>query len=1111
MRPPTTPAGIVLRPQLGAVLQRGADRPLVSVVAGPGWGKSTLAATWAADREAAWYRVDAADGDAHTLAAGLAGAVDGTGTGAPRGAGVSGELAIPPEVSPAEVAAHLLERWGPSTPVRLVIDDIHLLGDTTGAELLRALAAAAGPGVQLMMLAAHDVGLVDARQRGSGAILELDATHLALDAESVAVLLDLEFGPDAGEQSDADPGAVTDLGSDAALAARIVGATGGWPAGVRLVIEALRASPKDARTAQVASVTGPGGSIAAYLLAVVLPTLDRATRRTLLHTALLGSTSAELLAALAGDAPVETSLRIQDLVRRGLLHREVSEAGDELTVAPVLGQVLLAWEDPADDTREPLVGELVDGLLRHGHGGRALDVVAATGRASDAVRILEDRGDELLRRGEVLAIDRAASTIPSDLRTSSVARLQGHALAYRGDWSSALASLTAAGVTADGELPAELALPLGLAQHLRGDLDAALAAYARGPEVGDDVTSTVLGSWRATCHWLRGELEDARRFADAALAAAERLTDEHALAHAHTAQALLAASDGDRRANAAHYRQALTAAQRAGDRLQQARILTNLGSHHLENGRYDEARLETDRAIDLASALGYAPILGVAWCNRAELGLQTGALDQAIADATTARELFARIGSHNESYAEHLLGYARREQGELVLARVAYERAIRLAAPTGDHQGLVPAHVGLAKILASTDPEEAAAVAARALELDGGMGRAAALVAGAWVELARGDHTRARQLAVEAREDAERREDPVVVAEAVTCLALLDADPTAGLREALQRWRDVDAPIAAARVELGLARRSDRADERARAPGLERRLQGWGCPPDGGAFPHRAVAAGELRPRTTIRVLGGFVVERGGRPVPRSVWGSRKARDLLKVLVVRGGRRITREQLADLLWPDEPYDEVTNRLSVALSVVRGVLNPDDAPREASPIRSVDDGVELDADAVDVDLVRFEELADEGLRAVRSGDTDAASTLLSAAEESYGGDLLEDDLEASWVVDRREELRARYVAVARTLAGLVVASDPDHALRLLLRVLDRDGYDEPAHLAVCRTLVRAGRHGEARRRHHIYTERMAELGLPAVSFHEVSRGVLALAGAEASAHEPVGSR
>jgi DNA-binding SARP family transcriptional activator len=382
-------------------------------------------------------------------------------------------------------------------------------------------------------------------------------------------------------------------------------------------------------------------------------------------------------------------------------------------------------------------------------------------------------------------------------------------------------------------------------------------------------------------------------------------------------------------------------------------------------------------------------------------------------------------------------------------------------------------------------------VAAGVVGFGGGIARAEALLAWAWVELARGDRVRAHELTTEARQDAERREDPVAVAEAVTLLALLAPDPVPGLREALQRWREVDAPISTARVELGLARRSDRADERARAAALEQRLQGWGCPPDGGAFPQRAIAAADLRPRTTIRVLGGFVVERGGRPVPRSAWGSRKARDLLKVLVVRAGRRIGREQLADLLWPDEPYDEVSNRLSVALSVARGVLAGDDTTADA-PIRTVDDAVVLDADTVDIDLVRFEELADEGLRAGRAGEVEVARAALTAAEEAYGGELLEDDLEATWVVDRREELGQRYVSVARALARLVVDDDQDHALRLLLRVLDRDGYDESAHLEICRTLLAAGRHGEARRRHRIYAERMAELDLPAVPLHELTR-------------------
>jgi hypothetical protein len=324
--------------------------------------------------------------------------------------------------------------------------------------------------------------------------------------------------------------------------------------------------------------------------------------------------------------------------------------------------------------------------------------------------------------------------------------------------------------------------------------------------------------------------------AELALAEADRLADDHARAHAHTARALVAASDGDRHANQAHYQQALVAAQRAGDRLQEARIRTNFGSHHLEDGRYREAQLETDRAIDLASELGFDPILGVAWCNRAELALRTGAIDRAILDATTAREVFARIGSRNESYAEHLLGDARREQGELVLARMAYERAIRLAEPAGDHQGLVPAYIGLAKTLAATDPDRAAEVAARALELDEGMARPEALLAGPgwrWPGTT-GGCPRARDRGADRRGGAR---GPAVDGRGDDLPRGRRGGPGGGLRSALVHWREVDAPLSTARVELGLARRSDRPDERARVAALEQQLLAWGCPPDGGPTP----------------------------------------------------------------------------------------------------------------------------------------------------------------------------------------------------------------------------------------------------------------------------------
>jgi ATP/maltotriose-dependent transcriptional regulator MalT/DNA-binding SARP family transcriptional activator len=1052
----------VARPGLAAALRRAAGRGLVTVVAGPGWGKSTLVASLARDEGLAWYVLDASDRDARSLAKGLLEA---------RGA----DTTLPAtESQPEALASLVLERWAASDPGGLVLDEVDVLDGSEGADLLHAVTGGLPAQHRLVVSARRDPDLVDERQRAAGSVLELDANHLALDVEAVSVLLVEELDQD-----------------DPLLAARIVEVTGGWPAAVRLVVDALHDVAPGERTRRLATLTDAAGPVSAYVRGVVLPEEDELTQALVARLALLERVDVTLLSTVTGldthDA-IEAGAR---LVSQGLAVRDADETGDEaVRLAPAVRAAVLERVLPDRDDGERLVDEVVGELLADGAIEEGLVVLTTVDRPEDAASLLEEHGSDLLHAGALEAVTDAAAAIPDEARSRRIERLHGQALAFRGEWSAALRCLDAAGATADGPLPLADAIGLGLVHHLRGDLDAALEAYRRAPgatDESDDPAVAELAAWRSTAHWLRGESDDATDHADTALAIATRTADDRALALAHTAQALVAASRGDRRANENHYRQALTAARRAGDVLQQARILTNLGSLYLEQGQQAAALEATDEAIDLADSQGFAMVLAIARCNRADLLLRTGAIDEAIADAEFARDLFARIGSRHEAYAHHLLGDARREQGDLALARQAYERALRLAEPSGDKQGRIPALVGLARTLAATDPDAASAAVQDALAHDDGMARADALAAAGWVALARGDRDAAVDLATEAAAFATAREDLPAVAESTTLLAVLAEDPAAALRDAAALWWQVGAGVSATRVELGAARRSSDPAERVRAEQLERRLRSWGCAVDEGAYAHRAVVAVDARPRTTIRLLGGFAVEHDGRPVAHGAWGSRKARDLVKVLAVRAGRGVPREELADLLWPGEPYEAVGNRLSVALSVARSVLA--DGQQETL-VHSDGTVVRLDLERVDLDVERFWRLAVDGLASARRGDTATATTLLASAEEAYVGDLLEDDRDALWLVDRREELRSTYVSVARTLAEASVASDPDLAMRLLLRVLDRDPYDEPAHLGVCQALLRAGRHGEARRRHRLYEQRMEELDLPAVQFHQL---------------------
>ena len=143
---------------------------------------------------------------------------------------------------------------------------------------------------------------------------------------------------------------------------------------------------------------------------------------------------------------------------------------------------------------------------------------------------------------------------------------------------------------------------------------------------------------------------------------------------------------------------------------------------------------------------------------------------------------------------------------------------------------------------------------------------------------------------------------------------------------------------------------------------------------------------------------------------------------------------------------------------------------------------------LDLDHVAVDLEAFLGEAAAGLALHDEGLAAQAHARLSAAEAAYAGDLLEEDLYEDWAVAAREQARDMYVRVARRLAGDAhAAGDHDGAVRFLLRVLERDAYDEEAHLALVSALVDAGRHGEARRAFRVYRGRMDEVGVEPASF------------------------
>ena len=1026
----------------GAAFARVRRHPVAIVRAVAGWGKTTT--TSALIGPALWHRVGPSEAEPEVFLRRLAtslgrGPIGGSGTG----------------VEP--LATAIADRGTP-----FVLDDAHhLLSRPDGAALLTELVMSLEGSVATLLLT-RPVRLQDVAPELASAP-QVAAGDLALDA---ATLLPLAAAN----------------GVDDAIVPRVLAATGGWPAPCVEVLRILGSLPAAAQPDALASLLGAAGPAGVLVADEVIGWTGVDLLERLAQLALLGPTDPGELADLVDAGRSVVGRQLADLITVGLAQRDPLRP-DAIGALPVVERFFLEEQLSNCSAGSAVVDDLAEAGERKGAPELALRVATRAGAQRGArviARVLTEHGEDLLRRGFASQVDAAARALDAEHRTEATDLVHGQALFVKGDWSGALRRFTTVAGPAD-RWSTEMALRIGLVHHFRGDLAEALEAYAAGPAEDDGSPEfTALASWRATAHWLRGELEPARDHVTAAMRAATVRGDDRSFALAHTVAALLAASDGDRRANEAHHRTALAAAQRAGDVMQQVRIHVNRGSHHLEHGQYERALAETDRAIDLGEHIGFVPPLAVGHCNRSEILLRTGALDQANHDAQTALTLFEQIGSRNVSYALRLVGDVRRERGDLVLARQAYERAIALAGSDGDRQGLVPALLGLARTLCGDDPEAARAHAEEAERLADSLYAATVRVVVGWIALAAGDRAEAAQAAKQARAEARVRLDEHVEVEATTLLALLSDDPVTALDEAARLWHNLDDPLWSARTQLGVANRSTDPRIRARVGELERTLGQMGCPVRGGAFIHQAVCGTDVRAPVAIRALGGFAVHHDGDPLPASAWGSRKARDLLKLLVVRAGRGSTREEIAHLLWPDLPYDEVANRLSVALSVVRGVLAVD----EGTPAIVADGvSVRLDPDAVEIDVEVFARAATAGLRAARSGQDAEARTLLTAAAAAYTGDLLEDDVDLGWAEDRRAELRATYLAVVRALAAAEV-EDPSMAAALLLRILERDPYDEAAYLQLCRVLVAAGQHGEARRHHRRYVRRMDELGLPA---------------------------
>jgi DNA-binding SARP family transcriptional activator len=202
---------------------------------------------------------------------------------------------------------------------------------------------------------------------------------------------------------------------------------------------------------------------------------------------------------------------------------------------------------------------------------------------------------------------------------------------------------------------------------------------------------------------------------------------------------------------------------------------------------------------------------------------------------------------------------------------------------------------------------------------------------------------------------------------------------------------------------------------------------------------------------------------------------SPRVRELLVVLAVHP-EGITRDRLADTLWPDSPPGRPFNNLNTNLGRLRTALSGATGGQVTEIVLTAGDQHRLDPALIDVDYRAFTDAAQARQLATSDAERIQAWQRMVA---TYRGELAEG-LGTEWLETPREAIRRDAVDAATGLARLLVRDDPRQALDLLEAARSRDPYNEQLYGDIMRVQRRLGQADAIGRTLSLLAARLAEL-------------------------------
>jgi len=827
--------------------------------------------------------------------------------------------------------------------------------------------------------------------------------------------------------------------------------TEGWITGLLLSAETMRKGMiEQVRVARVYGI-----DVYDYLAQQVLDQQSQQVRDFLLHTSLLEEFDSQLCQSVFGQVPegMSWSRLIEIVLHNNLFVQPVESGGTWLRYHHLFRDFLqecISKEQPKEEDR--ILRRLVDVYAERGEWEKAYAVCRRLGDDEITVGLIEQAITPLARAGQVKTLEAWYDALPEAALTSRpfLMALFGSIALDLGKTDKALSLLN----TAETALRDE-GDPILLARTLTWKANAYLY-------LGDYLISLViveealdlakyekkLNIVHADALRVKGDTLNRLGRANESISCLTHsldlyttLGDEVNVAIVQLSLGLVYMNTGRQSQALNYYQSALNQWREANDLTKQATLLNNMGVSYHFSGDLAQARICFGEALDLARQSGLPRAEAFILTSLGDLYVDFGFFDAARDHYWQARQIAQRLE------VRYLLLYLvlaevriMRRSGELARAQQtlsATEEAVREG-----HSGYEEAFWSLEKgCLLVASNETTAAIpwlinAARDLTSGGQPIEAAqAYLYLAMAHYMLGEKTAAMTIVAQAAQAASRLERiyPLVAvgSDVKDMLKDFEQEPGAGdfARQLLDQIEEFDQERPRLRR---LIREQD--DQASLSP-----------------------------PELNIRAFGETLVELNGKPVTRPEWANqRKVRELFFLLLENPGG-LTKEAIADDLWPGGELHQLPKQFNNAIYRLRRALGKETVSFDQENGRyRFNWGMDYRYD------VKSFQAKLEQARSVK--DLHVQIAAIKEAIELYRGTYL-PDVEGVWAEPIRERLRRIYIEAVLVVAQFYFQNaDYEETLGYCGRIFLEEPCQEAAHRLAMRVHVASGNRPEAARQY-----------------------------------------